>query len=377
MNYVIEMRGFPETWAYGLKTPVPKPGDPLCKDNYRGITVLPMMTKIFECLVNNRLVFINEAFDRIDHSNGGFLKGCRTSDNVFILKSVIEKQLYLNQSLYVAFVDFSKAFDFINRNILFYKIIKSGISGRIIDTVKDMYSKTKCSVKTPDGLSPDINNCFGVNQGGTLSPNLFRKYLADMSLYLDQTHGVIINEDYIISHILWADDLILFSNTAKGLQTQMNGLYKFCSNNKMIVNELKTKVMIFGNGEKSDIIFNKKTIEIVDKYKYLGIIFNTIKRPNGDVFREHAQYVKDKANKAIFSILNKTKTFGMLDPKLALFLFDTYIKPILTYGSDIIGYNKNYNRIIERLHLKYIKNILGVKSSTSTVKSSRAPTTYL
>jgi hypothetical protein len=300
-------------------------------------------------------VFINEAFNRIDRSNGGFLKGCRTSDNIFILKSTIEKQLYLNKSLYVAFVDFSKAIDFINRNILFYKIIKSGISGRIIETVKDMYKKTKCTVKTPDGLSPDINNCFGVNQGGTLSPNLFRKYLADMSAYLVKHHGIIINEDYVISHILWADDLILFSNTAEGLQAQMNGLFKFCSKNKMIVNELKTKVMIFGNGKKSEISFNNKPIEIVDKYKYLGIIFNTIKRANGDVFREHAQYIKDKANKAIFSILNKTKHLGTLDPKLAFFLFDTYVKPILTYGSDIIGYNSNYNKIIERLHLRFIK----------------------
>ena len=249
MNYVIEKRTFPEGWAYGVKTPVPKPGNPMCIDNYRGITVLPIMTKIFEFLVNNRLVFVNEAFNRIDKDNGGFLKGSRTSDNLIILKSLVDKQLYLNRKLYVAFVDFSKAFDFINRNILFYKLLKSGLSGRVIETIRNMYSKTKCKIKTADGLSPEINNLFGVNQGGTLSPNLFRKYLADMSDYLHKVEGVAIDTNTIIAHILWADDLILFADTADGLQKQMNGLHMFCCKNKMVVNEMKTKDMVVGNPE--------------------------------------------------------------------------------------------------------------------------------
>ena len=56
-----------------------------------------------------------------------------------------------------------------------------------------MYTKTKCKVKTKDGLSPEIDNMFGVNQGGTLSPLLFRKYLADMSKYLHELFGIIVD----------------------------------------------------------------------------------------------------------------------------------------------------------------------------------------
>ena len=63
------------------------------------------------------------AFAKVDETNGGFLKGRRTSDNIFILNGIIQKQLLLGRRLYVCFVDFSSAFDKINRHILFYKLM--------------------------------------------------------------------------------------------------------------------------------------------------------------------------------------------------------------------------------------------------------------
>ena len=120
LNYCIELRQFPDTWAEGLRTSVYKAGDELNPDNYRGITVLPIFKKIFEIVVQQRLEFINEAFDRTDKYNGGFLKGSRTSDNIYILQSLLERQINIGQSFIVCFVDFSKAFDLINWDILFF-----------------------------------------------------------------------------------------------------------------------------------------------------------------------------------------------------------------------------------------------------------------
>ena len=170
-----------------------------------------------------------------------------------------------------------------------------------------------------------------------------------------------------MAHILWADDLILFSNTPEGLQKQMDGLFQFCSKNKMIVNETKTKAMIFGTGKPPKLTFNNKDIEFVDRYKYLGVIFNSISRVNGDVFREHAEYIKNKAYKAIYALGNKTKPMGKTDPQIAIYLFDCFIKPILTYGCDIWGYNERLNKSIEKVHLRYLKYVLGVKNTTSTL----------
>ena len=75
-----------------------------------------------------------------------------------------------------------------------------------------------------------------------------------MSEYLETEFAVCVN-DVIVAHMLWADDLILVSNTSSGLQKQLNGLHKFCSRNMMVVNELKTKVMVFGKKDDRAIVF--------------------------------------------------------------------------------------------------------------------------
>ena len=78
--------------------------------------------------------------------------------------------------------------------------------------------------------------------------------------------------------LLWADDLILLSDSVSGLQKQLNGLFRFCSDNMMIVNEMKTKVMVYGPDNRNVVFkFNGKTLDIVDQYKYLGNITKSIK----------------------------------------------------------------------------------------------------
>ena len=114
-------------------------------------------------LVYNRLTYLNEAFDKVDEFNGGFLRGSRTAGNIFILNGLIQRQLVIGKPLYVWFVDFSKAFDLVNRYILFYKLLKSGWSGRVIDTVRNFYSKIYFRVKHKGLVSPPIPNYIGVN----------------------------------------------------------------------------------------------------------------------------------------------------------------------------------------------------------------------
>ena len=97
---------------------------------------------------------------------------------------------------------------------------------------------------------------MGVNQGGVASGLLFfRKYMADLNAFLNTEFGVCIGE-MIIAHILWADDLILMSDTPEGLQHQVNGLFKFCSKKPLVVNAIKTKCMTIGDSILLDLHFN-------------------------------------------------------------------------------------------------------------------------
>ena len=179
-------------------------------------------------------------------------------------------------------------------------------------------------------------------------------------------HGIIISEDQILVHMLWVDDLILVSDTAEGLQKQLNGLATFCGRYQMIVNAVKTKVMIIGKNEGERFTFNENEIEICEQYNYLGVIFNQIQRSNGNCFRDMMDNVPKKAMKTIFAVMKKCKSIGKLTPKIAITLFDTYVLPILEYGCEIWSKGE-LHQSVEAVQLKFLKMMLGVKNNTATV----------
>ena len=368
MNYCIEWREFPDIWAEGLRTSVYKAGDVLDPDNYRGITVLPIFENIFETIVQKRLEFINEAFDRNDIYNGGFLKGSRTSDNLFILTSLIERQINLGQSLIVCFVDFSKAFDLINRDILFYQIIKSGVYGRVLDTLRDLYRKTSFRIKHSGKLSPSIPQTVGVNQGGNASPTIFREYMSDMRDYLDEHTGVCLSDmtisETILLNLLWADDLILVSTSPTAAQKQLRGLELFCRKNQTTVNGIKNKVMIFGKQLDSTLTFKNQIIEQLGQYKYLGNIVGSTQRQNSDVFKYNYDYLCGKSRKAMFGI---AKRLQHIPPQTMIHLYESCVQPILTYGSDVWGVNKAGRDAVDKVLLWFLRPILRVKATTSNI----------
>ena len=195
---------------------------------------------------------------------------------------------------------------------------------------------------------------------------VFRKFLADLIDYLKTECGIVVSSDTILLHLLWADDLILVSDTPQGLQTQLDELYEFCKKSHMIVNEIKTKVMIFGKREEFKFMYNSKELDVVKNYKYLGVIFQSISRCDCNLFHDAYLHVACQARKAMFKILKDTKKIGMIPPKVALQLFDSLVLPILEYSSEIWFSNKEIQEL-EAVHLKFLKIILGVNNNCSTL----------
>ena len=362
-NYIIETRDFPADWAVGLRSAIYKSGIKSSTLNYRGVTVLPMFEKIFEILVQKRIEYIDEVFDNQDRYNGGFKKGSRTADNIFILMGLIHRQLSLGLILILILVDFSKAFDRINRAILFYKIKKSGLRGRVIDTLISLYSKTSYRVKHEGKLSELITESIGVLQGGNTSPLLFNKYMFDLKDYLDNSTGVCTLEEIIV-HMLWADDLFMVSTAPEHAQKQLDDLAAYTSPNQLIANEIKTKFMVFGNSDTFTLRLNGKRIKRVKSSKCLGIIVNSIQTLQGDIFRVNPEYLKDKARKSVFSFINRVKRIGTTSPKCMFNLYECLTQPILLYGSDLWGFSKTSTASIDLLLNWFLRLVLGVKQGT-------------
>ena len=109
LYYIIEFREFPHVWVCGIRSATFKNGSRAQVDNYRGITIVSIMDKIFEIAVYRRQYFVNEDFDVVNKCSGGFVCDSRTSDDMFIVNGLIERQLALGKPLFVCIVDFAKS----------------------------------------------------------------------------------------------------------------------------------------------------------------------------------------------------------------------------------------------------------------------------
>ena len=135
----------------------------------------------------------------------------------------------------------------------------------------------------------------------------------------------------------------------------------------MIVKEVKTKVLIYGHKNAPDIYFNGQRIEAVQSYKYLGNIISTISSAKGDTFRENYSYLCNQAKKAIFGMKQKLKHIGKLPPEILFHMFETLIRPILLYGSDVRGIRGQGNDMVDKVFYCFIRCALGVKATTSNL----------
>ena len=259
-------------------------------------------------------------------------------------------------------VDFSKAFDYVVHENLWYKLIKLGIRGKILKVIRSMYAGIKSRVKYLNVLSDEFPCMLGVRQGECLSPFLFSMFLNDIeeTFILKGYQGIEIYMTKLFL-ILYADDIVILAESAQSLQNGIDLLYEYCERWKLKVNVVKTKIVIF---KKSGVLprnltfnFQGQNIEIVNSFKYLGIVFT-----QGGSFNEAQCTLADQAQKAVFRLNSYLVKFCTVSIPHKLELFDKLVLPILNYGCEVWGFHTANN--IERVHTIYCKKLLNVKRST-------------
>ena len=210
------------------------------------------------------------------------------------------------------FVDFTKTFDSIPHSHLWYKLIKSGMHRRMLQVIRSMYTSLKLCVRTPEGLTKYFACEMGTRQGCILSPALFAFYIGEL---VDMLRCLT---------LLYADDS---SDTVGRLQKIINVLFTYCKLWHLLVNMIKTKLVVFRRITTNELC--------------------------------------SRANKALHNLYKYTYRFWRLPINVSLTLFDKMVLPILLHGSDIWGHSDC--EAVERVHLKFCKPLLGVGSTTSDV----------
>ena len=131
-NCIFDKGLFPDEWTLAIIQPILKKGDPNLPDNYRGISLLNICSKLYSFILNKRITKWIEINDIIGEEQAGFRKKHSTTDHIFTLFALIQKQLVRHRKLYVAFIDFRKAFDSVSRDKLWNVLGSNGMSGKIL-----------------------------------------------------------------------------------------------------------------------------------------------------------------------------------------------------------------------------------------------------
>ena len=353
-------------WLTSLLVPIHKKGPTDVPDNYRGIALISCLAKLFYAILNNRLMDFCLRNEILSPSQLGFLAGNRTSDAHIILHNLINEYCHKrNSKMYGCFVDFSKAFNRIPRDKMFQKLLDIGVTGKFYDIIKYIYEGDQVCIKLDDLITPAIKTMMGVRQGCVLSPLLFNIYMADFPRSLSENIGVKLTEDHLINCILWADDIILLSETEEGLQRLLHELKNYSDLNELKINTDKTKCMIFNKGgrliRRRQFFLGSIRLENVRNYKYLGLIIT----PSGEI-KTALDDLRSRALKAYMALKNKLGACFRDHINDTIGLFDTLVKPILLYGSDFWGCLKPpRNNPVENLHMQFCRQILGVQKNTT------------
>ena len=380
-NSCLTFGHYPKPWSSGYITPIHKGNDTNDPNNYRGITVTNAVGKLFNKILDIRLDKFLSKHHIINECQIGFTQKARTSDHMFILKTIIDKYCKTKDGrVYACFIDFHKAFDTVIHSGIKIKLLKIGVGTNFYQVIQSMYSSSKSCVRVSNGITDFISVKVGVKQGDNLSPNLFKVFINDLPDYLNSSQDPVVLNSRAFNCLMYADDIILLSSSANGLQQKLDILQCYCNDWCLSVNFLKTKVLIFnkaGRLLKTKFYLDGTELECVSNYKYLGISFCS-----SGSFSLAQKQLYQKALKALFKL---KKDFISLNPdiKTIIHIFDHTIKPLLLYSSEIWGYfnpfsrkstssggsvDKIYsNQLCDKLHIKFCKSILGVHKSATNV----------
>ena len=282
-NKILETGEYPTEWCKAILVPVHKSGSRSDESNYRGISIVPCISKVFTGILNDRLSKWAESNQKLYETQAGFREGRSTIDHLFTFQAMVQK--YLSKKcgrFYCVYVDFSKAFDRVPHSYLFARLLKNGIHGNLINVLKSMYSKLESCVSTPQGLTAFFDCLIGTRQGCMLSPLMFVLYLNQFieMCNVNGCQGVFNDEEFPnVFLLLYADDMIQCADMVNRLQQQLNVLSEYCNLSCMKVNLKKTKIMVFRRGgivkQNETWYYNNEKIDIVTYYKYLGLIVSS------------------------------------------------------------------------------------------------------
>ena len=364
---------FPATLTEAMLVPIFKgKGDVEAMDSYRGIALVTLLSKLYASLLATRLSSALEANGLRSNAQFGFRPGRGTTEAAFVLQATVDKHVGEGKRVYAAFVDFAKAFDAVPRSHLWARLSDLGVRGPFLQAVQLYYESVLFRVNTPEGLSAPFEAKAGVKQGCPLSPVLFGAFIEGLADVLEREAEATASRAPRVAGrrtplLLYADDTTLLSLSRAGLQYLLDRLAAFCTAEGMVVNEAKTKIMVFRPGDKQPkdavtVTYQGQQLETVESFTFLGIPMFADQRRAAV---KAVELLVARALKAYGGMWTRARDLGVEDYPNLTRLFDACILSIAGYGCPLLApslpdLNLHEPDAAEAIQLRFLRAVLGV-----------------
>ncbi len=350
-NLVWKRVKVPENWWMGVTVSLFKKGDRLDSNNYRGITLLNVIGKLFCRVMTARL----KEVVKLHEEQGGFRELRGPEDQLFIVADLMFKKKTTGKPLYMAFLDVRKAYDRVWRNGLWKKLWDSGIRGRMWKMLRSLYEKVTNKALAGGVVSETYELLLGLKQGCVLSPLLFDVFVDDLVTEVNAANAGVMIGASMISLLLFADDIVLLAESAEDLQRSLDTVEGWCRKWRLELNTEKSEVMVVNGAFESDILYNGVALKAVSKFCYLGLMLNKDCNWNDAVER-----ATTKVN-GVTARLSRILHLKLLSARSKVLIWNTLARPTMEHAAATWWADKKQTDKMEAAQLKALRAVLGCK----------------
>lgn len=344
----------PTTWRKAVIVPIHKKGDNQECKNYRGISLLSIVGKVFMRIIQSRLQRHHEQFSREEQA--GFRPGRGCVDQIFSIRQLMEEKIRCGQRTVIVFIDFKSAFDNVHWPALWRALQTEHVPRKVVALLQSVYYGSSSQVRVQNELSEGFSIKTGVRQGDVTSPLLFNIVIDSIMRQAFRNRlGVQYDKNGYITDLMFADDCAILANSDAEATDTLRDIAHIAQGYGLTINAEKTKVLVT-DGSLATVDLEGMQIEQVREFKYLGSLVE--ERKVAATSEIHSRI--GQATVAFASLKWCLWKRAKISLKTKIRLFRTLILPILLYGSETWTVLKADLNKLEVLQMRCLRQILGI-----------------